>query len=763
MPTALSALALALLQAGDPSAQWVWFDSRESGRGPELALVASDGSETVLPAAEDDLLISYLADGCYGAHPQLSVDRGDRNRVLVRFDLPSSAAFERALLRLELHQSNLPTTEPFELGLHAVRGGWSEASTTWSDQPDFAREPVHTVYVGPAEGPVEIDVTGIARTWTSGARSNHGLLLRAAAPLAPSAGPGRSADEVRRAAAVEAELASLFRWSVSFDAALGEARRTGRRVLVVISAAFRPEELTEHERLLLATCLSHPDVRAAVERDFVPVRVRVSPNHVAMAWELEPARRPRFPLEGVGLDHVGARPPALAIVSPEGEAPRVAANIGVFDHEEVLRLLGAQAPARPADLSRALALVRAGDLEAAIEALAAVEGAEARYWRAASLQALGERGAAAGLLTELAGDEDAPLWGLKARARLAFPELAGGYEALRAPSRGSNPPQIAAGAVRHLLESQLPDGSFPMGHPTFEEHREGITALCALALLERGEEEAAGRATSWLKATAGARDPELLNSFTATYWLELELARHARGLATDAGVEAAIARLAGGQMESGAWSYSKRWGEGWTGGFGPWPATERGRAHGMNTAIAMEVLTRARELGFAVPEAVLEAGRDALLGMRAGPATFTYTWPEPRNFETPDASIGRAPAAETALWRLGATPREDLSTAVRTFVDGRATLHPPAKLSDSWLPPHGLSGYFHSFAYFHGAHAVLALDGEARKADLAKIGADVLFRVEADGTWMDTIGLGKPYATAMALLILGLAGDQPKK
>jgi hypothetical protein len=224
-------------------------------------------------------------------------------------------------------------------------------------------------------------------------------------------------------------------------------------------------------------------------------------------------------------------------------------------------------------------------------------------------------------------------------------------------------------------------------------------------------------------------------------------------------VAAAIALLAGGQMENGAWSYSKSWGEGWRGGFGGWPATELGRAHGMNTGIALEVLTRARERGFEVPEAVLSAGRDALLAMRVAPACYTYTWPEPRNFEALDASIARAPAAESALWRLDAASRADLATAVRAFVERRMTLDVPVKLTESWLPPHGLSAYFHSFAYLHGARAIVAVAADSRAHDLAALRADVLARAEPDGTWLDTFALGKPYATAMALLILGVTAE----
>lgn len=62
-----------------------------------------------------------------------------------------------------------------------------------------------------------------------------------------------------------------------------------------------------------------------------------------------------------------------------------------------------------------------------------------------------------------------------------------------------------------------------------------------------------------------------------------------------------------------------------------------------------------------------------------------------------------------------------------------------------------------SFAYYHAARAALAAGGPAAPGRLGRMRADLLARVEADGTWLDTIGLGKAYATAMALQVLRLA------
>ena len=97
------------------------------------------------------------------------------------------------------------------------------------------------------------------------------------------------------------------------------------------------------------------------------------------------------------------------------------------------------------------------------------------------------------------------------------------------------------------------------------------------------------------------------------------------------------------------------------------------------------------------------------------------------------------------------------AAAVREFVARRATLLSPTQLTDAWLPPHALSGYFHSFAYYHGARAIRGAGGPGERADLARLRSDVLARAEDDATWVDTFMLGKPYGTAMALLVLWLA------
>lgn len=158
---------------------WVYFPSTEAGQGPVLALKLG-GGEKRIPVTRDTLLISYLADGAYSAHQQLSVNLNDQNRVLLAFDLPSDVdmqALKHAELQLEMRQSGVPVVEPFQLAAYAIAGEWGD-DTSWKTQPAADPQPVATVEVSPSPGPVRVDVTEVVRAWAGGQRPNHGLMLK---------------------------------------------------------------------------------------------------------------------------------------------------------------------------------------------------------------------------------------------------------------------------------------------------------------------------------------------------------------------------------------------------------------------------------------------------------------------------------------------------------------------------------------------------------------------------------------------------------
>jgi hypothetical protein len=360
---------------------------------------------------------------------------------------------------------------------------------------------------------------------------------------------------------------------------------------------------------------------------------------------------------------------------------------------------------------------------------------------------------------------------MRMHALPAAPALFGASDAAEVQVRGAEAEKRLVGlAADYLALVQLADGGWPLADAGVDDYRSGVTALAAHALFATRDElpepqrkradAALARADRWLAENVAKADAASLNSFGAAYWLDYQLARHARGAASAADVQAAAALVMGGRMANGAWAYSKRFGEGWRGGIGAWPVTDKGRAHSMNTGLSLETLARAKAAGAVLDTELVAASVDVLKAMRVEPGAYTYTWPEPRNFEQEDSSIARASVCELALFRLGAVPKADLQQTLALYAEHEAALRLPVKLSASWLAPHGFSSYFWFFAHYHAAQAALAVGDERSKRVLARIREEVLSHVEPDGTWVDFEGTGKPYGTAMALLLLKLTAPR---
>jgi hypothetical protein len=324
-------------------------------------------------------------------------------------------------------------------------------------------------------------------------------------------------------------------------------------------------------------------------------------------------------------------------------------------------------------------------------------------------------------------------------------------------------PAVIARACAWLVARQERDGSWRSASSETASQL-GITALAARALRRwRRDEPAADReatgsaiakADRWLESFAKDADPAAANSFGTAYLLDYAVDRLGEDGDARALAERAVALVEGAQCEGGGWSYDRNFGTRWRGGIGAWPQTDKGRVHSMNTGLSLFALARAKEAGLAVDGKTVERGRAALLAMRVRPGQFTYTFPIPRNFETPDANAARAPLCEHALLLVGAAKPADLRRATDEFLARRPDLLEVMKLSPSWMPPHAFSSYFVLFAYHHAARAIRALEGDRAKSTLERLSDDVLAHVEADGTWLDFEESGKAYGTAAALLVL---------
>ncbi|HEX6813667.1 MAG TPA: DNRLRE domain-containing protein [Planctomycetota bacterium] len=334
----------------------------------------------------------------------------------------------------------------------------------------------------------------------------------------------------------------------------------------------------------------------------------------------------------------------------------------------------------------------------------------------------------------------------------------------RARAEASREP-LVQGAIAWLLGRQQSDGRF--AHASMDTYDAAVTSLCGKALhawgprlpqaLRARADAALERVEAWCGGYLRRADPKTADSFGAGYLVDFLAARAAGRPAAKELVPAAIELLLAGQLKTGAWSYSQQFGEGWVGGFGGWPKTDKGRAHSINTGIALWALANARAAGFAVDEERVKAGVQALEQMKETATTFTYTWPDPRCFTARDQSIGKAPVCVQALAALGAVKAEDLEQTAVDFMHWREGLRKTAKLTPSWIGPSGTSSYFFLHSYYHGAEAVVAAGGDDCARRLETLSRDLLACAEADGTWLDFEESGKTYSTAMALLVLARA------
>jgi hypothetical protein len=765
----------------DPARGWVKTPTKEGGGGPALTIRHADGRTEALAPSADTMLIAYIPQGVFGAHPNASLDAAGQNRILLRYALPAGARVERAELSLRFEHGAWQLVHPLEIAVRRVTGAWEEGSVRWDGAPEVEAEPALTFTIPKETGLVTVDVTPLVQT----PGDATGWLLAAAKPLTPEPAPAPpSAPPRGEEGGVAHRLLALHAWAPSPAAALERARAEQRLVLTVVRPSYEERVAAPAEEILLATALSDPDVLRVVTERFVPYRTWVH------GWYWTFGRAAPDPLAPLGASAGTVKPPALLVTDASGAEVARMTGIGALEPARLLRFLsaalaarGLETPSPPAPPHPLLVRLRHGLAVDPAEAEAAEgEGVDAvRYWL--------------GVVEARRGDlEDAGRWWsrlpsdgphrLKADAWRAWPERMAQYEQIREPVYpgrddatetvvpAKDQAVLETRAIAALLDLQQPDGSWrsAMRDPTTTP---AITALAARALLlhtgplagaeaatfgGRGGMEAAWRrAAARLRAYLETTPAGAANSFGQAYVLDFFLDAAGKDPSFRPDAERARDHLLGGQLESGAWSYTRQFGEQWRGGFGGWPVTDKGRAHSINTAPAILALVRAKGAGLPVDPDALERARDVLLRMKDAGAVFTYVHPEPRSFNELELSVGRASACEHALVSLGAAEPADLRKAIDAFLAGRVDLRKVTKVGHGWTPPRAVSSYFFFYAYHHAAGAIATLPTEEARPLLQHLRDDLLGCVEVDATWIDWEEMGKAYGTAQALLVLETA------
>lgn len=196
------------------------------------------GSGLFLVPVQDAWIDEAEPDANHGSDRllRLSGASGKRRRILIQFDLgaiPADSPVARASLRL----MQAGTLSGISLGVHRIEEAWQETEVSWVQRMaghpwrtgggDFTPTSEHSLTLQ-VDGPREIDLTGLVRTWIAGQLANHGLILevqggagevtfasREQGGLPGSArgedlGPGRRAAEVYAGPSLHIEFGAEF-------------------------------------------------------------------------------------------------------------------------------------------------------------------------------------------------------------------------------------------------------------------------------------------------------------------------------------------------------------------------------------------------------------------------------------------------------------------------------------------------------------------------------------------------------------------------
>lgn len=788
--------------------QWMWFDSRESAAGPRLVTKTGE-----VLATADTVLLSYFADRAWGGHRRLSISLGDRNRVLLRFptaDVKKASPVELALTR---HQSKIAVTAPFELAVHRVTGPWSEAETSWAEQPPFEEKPVATAEVEPGEGRFVVDVT----RWARSGDTEHGLLLKVAKPVTTRQAVRpveRSGPWTQPPIRTGTPFSDTIPWAESLEAALERAKREKKPVLATVVpiadrrfvSGYRGAEavwrgLKAHpwgdarrmaidsglvkERAMMASLFTDPEIVHLLGAHFVPVRLRLS----NLAFDETSAQRYADPLPALGTTALDVGGPALVFATADGTLIHACRRMAVFSVPMVRAMLRAvlakvdveAAPFRhdrPKGLERAWSQARAGQHEDALRSLERLRLPDdapwrwqALYLRAHLVDKRGEAASARELWRAVArGDPTGP-WGSKAAARLTvregrldewesfrtFPfdplteqtEIGSGDETLR---------EVMERAVDYLLLQQRPDGGW---HDPFYDVTRGSgpgsmydksvprTGLVVDALLGMVK-VLPGRRKELLRAASGGID--FVGRFADApepHTWKLTYALHLQNAVLASDLPRRVKRKARMRADRLVAALASIQHE------GGWSYMPPPRIHSFNTAPILLLLTELEAHGVAIPEGMADRAAVFLEGLRLDdPRNFAYATTM-RHRKT-HASSCRTALCELALLRhSGGDDVARLGAGVELFFEHEALVRKTTKVFESYFAPASLhDAYHHYFGHYYTARALAGLP-EADAARFARVQMDtVLAQRELDGSFVDAPMQGKSYSTAMALLTL---------
>jgi tetratricopeptide (TPR) repeat protein len=325
-------------------------------------------------------------------------------------------------------------------------------------------------------------------------------------------------------------------------------------------------------------------------------------------------------------------------------------------------------------------------------------------------------------------------------------------------------------AIAFLLAAQREDGSWIVPADAFglgsSLYTNAVSALCATSLVPVAagpgatSEDAARAVRLALRRALGSLESGALDSgedLAGTYsiwgraYVVGLLASCARARIGDReAIENALAKLVPSVEKSqhahGGWPYVKLPGDPQGEGIDP--------SASFLTAGVLAVLADARAAGASVSPEVLERGASFLASLRQEDGSYRYMRdvPNRRAGDGFPEAAGRGPACALALHRAGRVDTDELRATLRVFVANRAGFRREWHKALCHTSPEGFGSHYLFFDYLFAARAVRQLPKKERAPFRDALLEDVLAERFADGSFEDIPLLGRPYATAMALL-----------